>query len=380
MLRFRARGVVVLIVVLAAAAAPAQAQSWRDRLKQAKAKVESAVDQAGDSSQATTSASATDGAAAGDAASSDAAPAASKVDVNYDFVPGDQVLFQDDFASDPVGDLPTHVQVLSGNWEIAVKDGRRMLRSTSGGDLMIPLPSVLPSKFTLELELIHDWGWDTRVYFVDADHRDGMQNAVFGSDGGIGDFSSSANEDRSDKLYHARIMADGRHVKVYIDGKRVANVPSANLGRANGIWIQAPADDNSPFYLASVRVAASQTSLFDALNASGRVSTHGILFATGSAEIQPGSAGTLEQIGQMLQQHPELKLTIEGHTDNVGQPAANLQLSQRRADAVKAYLVSKYGVAAGRLDAKGYGDTKPVASNDSDAGRQQNRRVELVKM
>ena len=81
----------------------------------------------------------------------------------------------------------------------------------------------------------------------------------------------------------------------------------------------------------------------------------------------------------MLQEHPELKLRIEGHTDDVGQAAANQSLSEKRAAAVKAWLVTQ-GVEAKRLEAKGFGQTKPVTGNDTPEGRQNNRRVELVKM
>jgi outer membrane protein OmpA-like peptidoglycan-associated protein len=81
----------------------------------------------------------------------------------------------------------------------------------------------------------------------------------------------------------------------------------------------------------------------------------------------------------MLKSHSDLKLTIEGHTDNVGDAAANQALSDKRAAAVKAYLVEK-GIDASRLEAKGLGATKPKAGNDTAEGRQTNRRVELVKM
>ena len=81
----------------------------------------------------------------------------------------------------------------------------------------------------------------------------------------------------------------------------------------------------------------------------------------------------------MLKEHTDLKLTIEGHTDNVGAAQANHDLSHKRAAAVKAILVSSYGIDAARLEATGFGDKKPVAPNTTGEGRQQNRRVELVK-
>jgi OmpA-OmpF porin, OOP family len=81
----------------------------------------------------------------------------------------------------------------------------------------------------------------------------------------------------------------------------------------------------------------------------------------------------------MLAEHPDLAITIEGHTDNVGSAQANQELSRKRAAAVKQALVSTYRIDAARLTSTGFGDTKPVAKNDTPEGRQQNRRVELVK-
>jgi hypothetical protein len=95
-------------------------------------------------------------------------------------------------------------------------------------------------------------------------------------------------------------------------------------------------------------------SIYDELAAKGRVSTQGILFDTGSDKIKPESTPTLKDIGAMLAAHPELKLSVEGHTDNLGDAAANLKLSESRAAAVKAALVKDFGVDAGRLTSKGW--------------------------
>ena len=101
-------------------------------------------------------------------------------------------------------------------------------------------------------------------------------------------------------------------------------------------------------------------------------------FTTGSAAVPPDAAQTLQAIVQWLQQAPSLKLSIEGHTDNIGQAADNKRLSQARADAVRSALLAQ-GIAAGRLSAKGWGQEQPIADNRAEAGRAQNRRVELVK-
>jgi outer membrane protein OmpA-like peptidoglycan-associated protein len=96
--------------------------------------------------------------------------------------------------------------------------------------------------------------------------------------------------------------------------------------------------------------------------------------------VKPESTPTLRQIAAALKEHPELKVEIQGHTDNVGKADGNLKLSQARAYAVKAALTGEYGVGAEQLAAKGYGDTKPAADNKSAEGRANNCRVELVKI
>jgi OmpA-OmpF porin, OOP family len=97
------------------------------------------------------------------------------------------------------------------------------------------------------------------------------------------------------------------------------------------------------------------------------------------ADLKPESDATLKEIAKLLQQDPRLKLYVVGHTDNVGVLASNMDLSKRGGDAVVKVLTTTYNVAAARLTAEGDGPTAPVASNDTEEGRGQNRRVELVK-
>jgi outer membrane protein OmpA-like peptidoglycan-associated protein len=102
----------------------------------------------------------------------------------------------------------------------------------------------------------------------------------------------------------------------------------------------------------------------------------GILFETGKDVIKPSSFPILNDVVRIMNDNPEFNLGINGHTDNVGDDAKNLDLSQRRADAVKKYLADK-GVAAGRMTTKGFGETMPIADNNTAAGRTKNRRVEF---
>lgn len=116
------------------------------------------------------------------------------------------------------------------------------------------------------------------------------------------------------------------------------------------------------------------------IEANGRIALYGINCATGKADIGAESSKVLAQIGALLKAKPEWKLRVEGHTDNVGKSKDNLDLSKRRAAAVVAWLVKNQAVAAARLTSEGFGDSKPLAANDSDEGKAKNRRVELTKL
>jgi OOP family OmpA-OmpF porin len=126
-------------------------------------------------------------------------------------------------------------------------------------------------------------------------------------------------------------------------------------------------------------VTADASGISDELNKSGHVALYGIHFETGKATILPDSESVLGEVAKMLQQNPDIKVSVEGHTDNVGSAASNQALSEKRAQAVVAWL-SSHGIAASRLAAKGWGASKPVEDNNTEDNRAKNRRVELVKI
>ncbi|MDR5905944.1 OmpA family protein [Franzmannia qiaohouensis] len=101
-----------------------------------------------------------------------------------------------------------------------------------------------------------------------------------------------------------------------------------------------------------------------------------VTFAFDSSELRPEASMTLDEVAHRLRENPELRVNIDGHTDSVGNPQYNEGLSQRRADSVRAYLVSQ-GIDENRMRTRGFGEARPVASNDTDEGRAQNRRVEI---
>ena len=125
-------------------------------------------------------------------------------------------------------------------------------------------------------------------------------------------------------------------------------------------------------------VTADAKQMGDDIDKSGHVAVYGIQFDTGKAAILPASEPVLQEVEKLLESRTDLKIRIEGHTDNVGQRPANQALSQRRAQAVMGWLIAN-GIDAARLSAQGFADTKPVADNGTEEGRAKNRRVELVK-
>jgi outer membrane protein OmpA-like peptidoglycan-associated protein len=183
---------------------------------------------------------------------------------------------------------------------------------------------------------------------------------------------------------------------VLLDGRRVS-VPALHLRgaftyddrRAGGdYWVLA--DSADPLILREtgdgedlriVRIDRPSASPVEGELASGRCRAElpGIYFAFASAELEPESDTALAGVARMLAAHRDWSLTIEGHTDSIGGAASNQGLSERRAEAVRAALVSRYGVAASRLAAKGFGATRPLESNATVEGRARNRRVEAVR-
>lgn len=134
----------------------------------------------------------------------------------------------------------------------------------------------------------------------------------------------------------------------------------------------------SPRATTTTLVDESAAWMARSLDETGRVELRGILFAVDRADIDPASETVLAQVADLLRRRPALALRVRGHTDGSGGAAHNLALSQRRADAVVAALVSRHGIEPSRLAAEGVGMAEPVADNDTPQGRMRNRRVELV--
>ena len=186
---------------------------------------------------------------------------------------------------------------------------------------------------------------------------------------------------------NALVAKKGRNVYEEVDAGGGTATASMPLGDGRTLWVEMSISNGGETYTLTVveeaamaqQIEVTAAWLAEQLAATGSVALEGITFDTAKAAIKPGSKAVLDQVGALLRTDAALILEIQGHTDNVGAPTANLTLSQQRADAVKAYLVDNYAIAAARLTTAGFGDTRPVADNGTDEGRAKNRRVELHK-
>jgi len=148
------------------------------------------------------------------------------------------------------------------------------------------------------------------------------------------------------------------------------------------LWVEVATLDGDNYHLTIVlkelmKQDVTASSMFEALNRDGHIALY-INFDTGKSIIRDDSKPIIDQIVQMMNSNPDLKIGVEGHTDNVGTPASNKTLSEARAKSVVSAIVAQ-GIAADRLSPVGFGQDKPIADNNTEEGRAQNRRVELVK-
>jgi len=171
------------------------------------------------------------------------------------------------------------------------------------------------------------------------------------------------------------------YTDVYVGGARFWMT-----AQKGGQWVKLYTAQGGGYELTTVKekqmeqvMTANADGWAQQINQSGRVSVYGINFDTGKSIIRPDSEPALSEVVKLLQVNASWAMVVAGHTDNVGTPATNLTLSRQRAQSVISWL-SAHGVDECRLVPAGFGDTRPIAENNDDTGRQKNRRVDLVKL
>lgn len=311
-----------------------------------------------------------------------------KVYQNYDFVPGDHIVFEDDFRADKDGEFPAHWSLLAGQAVVNQMNGEPVFAMIEGNYAKVE-PRVTPKAylgdlFTIEFDFFQKPDASLVLFLVNDDDSRSIHISSDVSTEGLDHDLSATNSAEADswpdKWHHVAIVYNKGQLKCYEDQYRVLVVPDFGDFKPVSVMFGGGADMDNPLILKNVRIATGGGSnLIDTLTKNGKIVTYGIQFDTNSTVVKPLSMGAIGQIVAMLKANPAVKVEIGGHTDSDGDAARNLTLSQARADAVKKVLVDQ-GIEGSRLTTRGYGATKPIDKNDTPSGKANNRRVELTKV
>lgn len=347
----------------------------------------------------------------------------------YDFIPGEKVLYAEDLAQDNIGELPLGWNT-KGKGEVVTLDNfpGKWMRMFTGATYLFGNNKAFGENFTIEFDLIVDgsavkgtrffpsfkfgmfssgtkkvtdrslWSeveWmDKNIASIDADpNLDLISRAeLFSREKGSKGFNSGnvtiASLSKSFfKPAHYSIQVQKSRIRVWIDGNKVFDVPEVigttvpfnNLffGVADYSFYN---ESNFGIYISNIKVATGAPDTRHKLLDEGKFSTTGILFDVNSATIKPESGAVLKEIGNLMKENEALKIRIVGHTSSDGDDAANLELSKKRAAAIKDALVKDYKIDEARIQTEGKGETQPVGDNKTKEGQAQNRRVEFIKI
>jgi len=326
----------------------------------------------------------------------------------FDFVPGEKVVFYDDFMETNIGDFPASWNTTAsgevvtnnqypGNW----------FKMIGEGCIALDNGLKLPENFTIEYDVVclpvrEDFeAFEYGFYLYSAQNPKDLNEggAVPGLNGGIkmnfgyratysayneeGYTINGEKEDatmKAGKKYHLSFWIQKTRLRVYQDEVKIFDLPKVfkpgfliNMMRFE-MW------GESGQMVTNFRVAAGLPDMRNKLITEGKLITYGINFDVNSAKLKPESYGTLKVIADVLKENPTVKVQIVGHTDSDGSDATNLDLSKRRAASVKAELTKTFGIDAARMETDGKGETKPVAENNSVTNKALNRRVEFIKL
>lgn len=324
-----------------------------------------------------------------------------------DFVRGDEVFFEDDFANEQMGEFPSKWDMNEGSVEVASLNGQKYMLGTEWSYNVEPLmknqKNWLPDQFTLEFDLyISDdaedgeatWhlflmssksNWNEMVGDIDFWWRAWDEGTIVRY-GSMRKPDNNNTVDGEEEALVRKVLKKGdwnhfalsfnkRALKFYMNGTRVFQIPS--MMAPEKIQFYCEGDYKYRGY-ANVILAKGAVPLYNRLATDGKIITYGITFDIGKATIKPESMTEINRIFDLMNQNPNLKFEVQGHTDNTGTVAGNQKLSEQRAQAIVAKLV-EMGIAADRLTAVGKGQSAPLTDNSTEEGRAKNRRVEFVK-
>lgn len=339
----------------------------------------------------------------------------------FDFVPGNKILFEDNFINESVNEIPSYWEISSGKVEISEIGTEKCLGILKAGGASPRKKGFYSSedKLTIEFDyLIRDnsrpWanavangaGAEFNIQFAtDKEMHETIEDAIsklgdfyknfqirhdgfifFGEYTGeykLGEKDPTINisKDLLDKWVRVSIAINSKSLKVYLNSQRVINAQISS-GRVFSLQINANTGEeelNNQIFFKNFRIAEGGADPYKTLTSNGYFIARGINFDVGKSTIRPESMGAINEIVKLMNTSSELNFEIGGHTDSDGDENSNLILSQNRADAVKRKLI-EFGINEKRLITKGYGEKIPINENLTPEQKANNRRVEFKKL
>lgn len=320
----------------------------------------------------------------------------------FDFIPGDKVIFYDDFSDVEIGDFPQ-------NWDTQASGEVVTVEGVSGkwfklkGDYSYFAPILknfkFPENFTIEFDAIfpEEHWMSIEVY---EEPSGSLYNGYYPGKGGTNiDFikeqiiwktwkqddenmptgnATHSGITEGEKVRYS-IWGQKSRLRVYCNNEKVIDVPRGiRLDMAMN-YIRFGNYPNSYAYISNLRVAAGAPDTRNRLITEGKLVTRGITFDSGSDKIKPESYGVVKEIADVLKENKNVNVKIIGHTDSDGDDASNLTLSQKRAAAVKNMLAKEFSIENSRMTTDGKGESEPLSPNTTTEGKANNRRVEFIK-
>lgn len=344
----------------------------------------------------------------------------------FDFVPGERVIISDDFSQDAVGDFPA-LWFTNGSGEIVTIDGLEgkwlFLRGRSQAfiDQLLDLPDNFTIQFDLLVSVPFSWHSDVfNIYLEDINDLDRYRKGENGgemstrninhhfwmdlypgvynpgssySTKGVGHYKLDGNGAKIELgeiwmaspekfLLKVSIWKQQQRLRVYLNENKILDLPKFfPIDMKPNLFVFEPYDLNEEdkFFVGNLRIAVGNPDTRNKLLTDGKLITNGILFNVNSAVIKTESYGVLKEIAGILKENPDVKIKIVGHTDSDGDDTKNLELSKKRAEAVKNALAKDFGIDSGRMQTDGKGESEPMEPNTTAINKANNRRVEFLK-